>query len=165
MHCIRYFSKHQGRSGNRASRFFFPEGRTYSPPAKRAVVSLPLVRLVRSSRTVFQSVLQRGQEMPQAGIPCAVGASADAEIAAYRTNPADALPASCLRKPVTDSFIADMDGFTPPIFFLRKRNKNEGERTVRTNGNLPLGSKGCEPGKRTLRCGGIRLSELFQYSQ
>ena len=30
-----------------------PEGRTYSPPAKQAVVSLPLVRLVRSSQSVF----------------------------------------------------------------------------------------------------------------
>ena len=28
--------------------FFYPEGRTYSPPAKQAVVSLPLVRHVRS---------------------------------------------------------------------------------------------------------------------
>lgn len=32
-------------------------------------------------------------------------------------------PAVCLRKPATGSFIADMDGFSPPIFFLRKRNK------------------------------------------
>ena len=37
------------------------------------VVSLPLVGLVRSSRTVFQTVLQRGQAMSQANIPCAVG--------------------------------------------------------------------------------------------
>ena len=55
------------------SLFLFPEGRTYSPPAKQAVVSLPLVGLVRSSRTVFQTVLQRGQAMSQANIPCAVG--------------------------------------------------------------------------------------------
>ena len=33
----------------------------------------PLVRLVRSSRTVFQTVLQRGQAMPQADIACAAG--------------------------------------------------------------------------------------------
>ncbi len=74
--------------------FLYPEGRTYSPPAKQAVVSLPLVGLVRSSRTVHRTLLQRGQEMPQVSIPCAVGASADAEIAACRTNPADTLPAS-----------------------------------------------------------------------
>lgn len=53
--------------------FFFPEGRIYSPPAKQAVVSLPLVRLVCSSRSVFQPLLQRGQAMSQANIPCAVG--------------------------------------------------------------------------------------------
>lgn len=35
---------------------------------------------------------------------------------------------NCLRKSVTDSFIADMDGSTPPIFFLRKRNKNRGRK-------------------------------------
>ena len=52
---------------------FSRRGRTYSPPAKQAVVSLPLVGLVRSSRTVFQTVLQRGQAMSQANIPCAVG--------------------------------------------------------------------------------------------
>ncbi len=40
--------------------FFSRRGAFYSPPAKQAVVSLPLVRLVRSSRTVFQTVLQRG---------------------------------------------------------------------------------------------------------
>lgn len=40
---------------------------------KQAVVSLPLVGLVRSSRTVFPTVLQRGQEMPETGIFCAVG--------------------------------------------------------------------------------------------
>ncbi len=33
----------------------------------------PVGRLVRSSRTVFQTVLQRGQAMSQANIPCAVG--------------------------------------------------------------------------------------------
>ena len=50
-----------------------------------------------------------------------------------------------------------------PIFFLRKRNKNKSERTVRTNGDLPLGSKGGQQ-----RCGTVcgcrfRLSELYQY--
>ena len=33
--------------------------------------------------------------------------------------------ANCLRKPATGSFIADMDGSTPSIFFLRKRNKTQ----------------------------------------
>ena len=50
-----------------------------------------------------------------------------------------------------------------PIFFLRKRNKNRSERTVRANGDLPLGSKGGQQ-----RCGTIcgcrfLLSELYQH--
>ena len=84
-----------------------------------------LVGLVRSSRTVHRTLLQRGQEMPQVSIPCAVGASADAEIAACRTNPADTLPASCLRKPATGSFIADM-GSNAAHFLFAKRNRNQG---------------------------------------
>ena len=73
-------------------------------------------------------------------------------------------PAACLRKPATGSFIAVMGIASPatPIFFLQK-NKNE--RTVRTNGDLPLGSKSCEPWNRT-KCGGcFRLSELLQNSE
>ena len=69
--------------------------------------------------------VKSGQEMPQVSIPCAVGASADAEIAACRTNPADTLPASCLRKPATGSFIADM-GSNAAHFLFAKRNRNQG---------------------------------------
>ncbi len=114
---------YEGRSGQpgRPLPFLSRRGRTYSPPAKQAVVSLPLVGLVRSSRTVHRTLLQRGQEMPQADIPCAVGASADAEIAACRTNPADT-PASCLRKPATGSFIADM-GSNEPISLCEEKQK------------------------------------------
>lgn len=66
--------------------------------------------------------------MPQAGIPCAVGTSAYAEIGAYRTNPADALPASCLRKPATGSFYAVIGIAFPatPIFSFQKRNRKKG---------------------------------------
>ena len=50
-----------------------------------------------------------------------------------------------------------------PIFFLRKRNKNKNERTVRTNGDLPLGSQGGQQRYGTI-CGcSFRLSELYQY--
>ena len=51
-----------------------------------------------------------------------------------------------------------------PIFFLRKRNKNKSERTVRTNGDLPLGSQGGQQRYGTV-CGCcFRLSELYQHS-
>lgn len=50
--------KTAGRSpGNRGPPSFYPEGRTYSPPLKQAVVALPLVGYVRSSP---------GQEPPAA---------------------------------------------------------------------------------------------------
>ncbi len=50
-----------------------------------------------------------------------------------------------------------------PIFFFAKRNKNEDERTVRTNGDLPLGSQDGQQRYGTV-CGcRFRLSELYQY--
>ena len=52
-----------------------------------------------------------------------------------------------------------------PFSFCKKETKTEDERTVRANGDLPLGSKGCKPRKRTVRCCGIRLSELYQHSE
>ena len=76
--------------------------------------------------------------------------------------------AACLRKSAIGSFIAIMGiaFFATPIFFLRKRNKKpKDERTVRTNGDLPLGSKGGQQRYGTI-CGcRFRLSELYQYSQ
>ena len=50
-----------------------------------------------------------------------------------------------------------------PIFFLRKRNKNEGK--VRTNGNLPFGSKRGQPGQWAFCCCRFRLFELFQNAE
>ena len=52
----------EGLRGTGGFPFFVPEGRTYSPPAKQAVVSLPLVRLVRSSRTVFGQFSRGGRQ-------------------------------------------------------------------------------------------------------
>lgn len=40
------------------------------------------------------------------------------KIGVWHTNPADTLPASCLRKTATGSFVAAMDGLVPPIFSL-----------------------------------------------
>ena len=50
-----------------------------------------------------------------------------------------------------------------PFSFCEKETKTENERTVRTDGDLPLGSKGGQQ-----RCGTVcgcrfRLSELYQY--
>ena len=100
--------------------FFFPcEGRTYSPPAKQAVVSL-LRRAVRSARRM--RLLRQPPDNAWAPAGAAVivcGAQSGVvqnEPPHYRT----------LRKPATGSFLAVMDGaYCPSIFFYSgKRNKN-----------------------------------------
>lgn len=112
------------RSGKPGRFSFSPKGRTYSPLAKQAVV-LPTAT-VRSPRGMRLLRKPYGQ--------CHILAVCCHCPRSYRKHNRRAIVwwgtactqscANCLRKPVTDSFIADMDGFTPPIFFLRKRNKN-----------------------------------------
>ena len=100
--------------------FFLCEERTYSPPAKQAVVSLPSVRLVRSARRM--RLLRQPPDnatSPAGAAVIACGAQSGVvqnEPDHFRT----------LRKPATGSFIADMDGACcPSIFFYSgKRNKN-----------------------------------------
>ena len=71
--------------------------------------------------------------------------------------------ANRLRKPTTGSFAAAMGiAAAMPIFCSTKRNKNENEGTVRTNGDLSFGSKGHQPRRRTLCLRCFRLPELFQ---
>ena len=61
--------------------FFFPKGalnhhqqntRWFTTPLSGSC-ALDKTSFIRSSRTVFQTVLQRGQAVSQANIPCAVG--------------------------------------------------------------------------------------------
>ena len=47
------------------------------------------------------------------------------------------------------------------FLFTKKKQKQE-RRTVRTNGNLPSGSKSGQPGQRPICCCCIRISELLQ---
>lgn len=109
------------RSGKPGRFSFSPKGRTYSPPAKQAVVSLPLVGLVRSSRTVFQTVLQRGQTMSQANIPCAVGSifcTISKTMRWHIATPSRRLPAStCHRQLGTDTGV---ERFVPPLLAVRR---------------------------------------------
>lgn len=147
---------------------YFPEGRTYSPPRRgggiacvnralceadaasaEALWTMPLCGaavIVHADGCLFcfiiktvVSVLETTRRLPASTLP--------------RTNPSD----------MFRSFVAVMGIASPatPIFFLRKRNKNEGK--VRTNGNLPLGSQGDQQ-----RCGTVcgcrfRLFKLYQY--
>ena len=63
--------------------------------------------------------------------------------------------------------IFDVMGIAPatPIFFLRKRNKNEEEGTVRVNGDLSSGSKSCQSWRRPIRCCRRCIYELLPNSQ
>ena len=108
--------------------FFLCEERTYSPPAKQAVVSL-LRRAVRSARRMRllreppdNATSPAGVAVIVCGAQCGVGQNGPPHF-------------GTLRKPATGSFLAVMDGACCPFifFYSGKRNKNaslrEAERT------------------------------------
>ena len=98
--------------------FFLCEERTYSPPAKQAVVSLPSVRLVRSARRM------RLLREPPDNATSPAGAAVIACGAQSGLGQNDPPHFRTLRKPATGSFIAAMDGaFCPSIFFFGKETK------------------------------------------
>ena len=103
--------------------FFLCEERTYSPPAKQAVVSLLPVRLVRSARRM--RLLREPPDnatSPAGAAVIACGAQSGVvqnEPDHFRT----------LRKPATGSFITVMDGaYCPSIFFFGKETKTRVRR-------------------------------------
>ena len=103
--------------------FFLCEERTYSPPAKQAVVSLPSVRLVRSARRMRLLRQPPDNALTPAGAAViACGAQSGVvqnEPDHFRT----------LRKPATGSFLAVMDGaYFPSIFFFGKETKTGARR-------------------------------------
>ena len=145
-----------GVPGNRGA-FLFPEGRTYSPLPRKGQwwYCLRQPCALRggcgSCGSLWTMPHFRGKRChcPRSWRLLYKGASAN-----------------CLRKPATGGFVAAMGiAAAMPIFFFTKRNKNENEGTVKTNGDLSFGSKGHQPGRRTicLRC--FRLPELFQNSE
>ena len=98
--------------------FFLCEERTYSPPAKQAVVSLPSVRLVRSARQM--RLLREPPDNATSPAGAAVIACG-AQSGMVQNEPPHF---GTLRKPATGSFLADMDGtYCPSIFFFGKETK------------------------------------------
>ena len=103
--------------------FFLCEERTYSPPAKQAVVSLPSVRLVRSAR---QMRLLR-EPPDNATSPAGAAVIACGAQSGVVQNEPDHF--RTLRKHATDSFIAVMDGaYRPSIFFFGKETKTRARK-------------------------------------
>ena len=108
--------------------FFIPKGALTHHLLKQAVVALPLVGHVRSSRTVFQTVLQRGRQCRKRTFPVQP-ALYFALSAKRRGGILPPHPADCLRKSATGSFVAVMGAscfVTHPFSFLLKRNKKKG---------------------------------------
>ena len=104
-------------SGDRSLSFFSVKRRTYSPPAKQAVVSL-LRRVVRSARR-----MRLLREPPDnATSPAGAGVIACGAQSGLGQN--DPHHFGTLRKPATGSFTAAMDGACcPSIFFFGKETK------------------------------------------
>ena len=103
--------------------FFLCEERTYSPPAKQAVVSLPSVRLVRSARRM------RLLREPPDNATSPAGAAVIACGAQSGVGQNGPPHFGTLRKPATGSFIAVMDGaYCPSIFFFGKETKTGARR-------------------------------------
>lgn len=97
--------------------FFLCEERTYSPPAKQAVVSL-LRRVVRSARRMRLLREPPDNATSPAGT-AVIACGAQSGLVHFEPD-----HFGTLRKPATGSFIAVMDGaYCPSIFFFGKETK------------------------------------------
>ena len=200
---MRSFTKKLRRGAFRvtgASPFFYPEGRTYSPPRRRKVRLPPFPPL---AKTADASLLLLSPQSRLCGAPfrrwyclrqpCALRGGCGS--CGSLMDNATSLRSCChcprsyrkhtrfyvcevgyilyptLRqlpvKNINLMFFTAMGiaSSATPIFFLRKRNKNKNERTVRTNGNLSSGSKSGQQRNRAFCRGSFRLSELHQHPQ
>ena len=109
-----------GAPGNRSASLF-PEGRTYSPPVKQAVVCLRHRALSEGDCGFCGSL----QTMPQ---HLRVLLSSSARLGKYRRFNRRYF-SNRLRKPATGSFAAEMDGPPArPFSLLRKRNRKKESR-------------------------------------
>ena len=134
----------------------FPKGALTHHPRNRAVVSLPVVRLVRSPRGM--RLLRK--PMDNAGKLLSSTQATSAML--YRIS-----FVTCLRKPAPGSFTADMgESFSrSPMFSFAKENQKFEERTLTNNGNLPSGREGNQPRYRTIRLCRSCLHELFRHPE
>ena len=111
---------------------FLCEERTYSPPVKQAVVSLPSVRLVRSARQMRLLREPPDNALAPAGAAVIV-CGAQSGLGHF-----DPPHFGTLRKPATGSVLAVIDGACcPSIFFFGKETKTRVRR-------FSVPRKGCD---------------------
>ncbi len=113
--------------GNRASHFFYPEGRTYSPPRRGGGIACGNRALCEADAASAEALWTMPHHGSAAVIVHAVIAISSAFAYASRGTACTPPCANCPHKPATGSFICGYGYrfFATPIFFLRKRNKNK----------------------------------------
>ena len=128
---------------------FYPEGRTYSPPALRVVVwPAANARSPRGMRLLREPTANAAGTAVPVIIVCAKGS---------------VRRSLRLRKPATGSFFAEAGTvmLARPAFSLPQR---ETERLkVKTIGHLPFGGKGRQPRGRPIRLRSLGLYELLRH--
>ena len=142
--------------------FFLCEERTYSPPAKQAVVSLPSVRLVRSARRM--RLLREPPDNATSPAGAAVIACG-AQSGMVQNEPPTSAPCENLPPAAFSQLWTELAA--RPFSFSEKKQKQGYAvsaypgKDVIYYGNLSFGSKGRKPWSRSkrLRCGGVY--ELF----
>ena len=163
-----------GRSGKPERPSFYPEGRTYSPPAKQAVVSLPSVGpcALRGGLRSLRRALANAAVYPCRHCLCgwqtafALFASSLQTVVLCRDN----LPSACENLPPA-AFSQQWTMHPPhrPFSFAAPKETKPplagGRKEVKNYGDLSSGSKGREPWHRPLRLRGVGLSELQRHLQ
>ena len=133
--------------------FFFPEGRTYSPPGRRpGGGSLPVGQAVRSPRGM-RLLREPTDNAAETAIPVIIVC---AEGSVHRS--------LHLRKPAPGSFIAKA-GHPKSLacFLFCERETEKGNTEVIATGNIPLGGEGHQQRHRSIRMRSIGLYELLHH--
>ena len=150
----------RGVRATEASRFFYPEGRTYSPPRRGGGISYGNRALCEADAAPAGAswTMLASHHCPRSRL----------NVLLRMHNKGMAIlpppqPPACENLPPTVLSQLWVSLIATPIFFCEKETKTENERTVRTDGNLSLGSKGGQQRFGAI-CGcRFRLSELYQY--
>ena len=122
----------------------------------------PVGRAVRSSRSAFQRFSRGDRQCRRRASPVQPAScfapSAKNNVGGISPPPSRRLPAKICHR----QFFAVMGiALATPFSFCEKETKTENERTVRTDGDLSLGSEGGQQRFGALCSCRFRLSELF----